>query len=134
MNAGVVGPYRRLAAASVAIPHGWLLVAALAVDQSRESSFRIFSCRRRAPFTLLLSKRLADGTLAKHAFVTLEEMLYGLLLGVGIGLAVGYAIAKLPLLENILVADHRRLSVDADRGLRAAAGHLVWIGHRPAKL
>jgi NitT/TauT family transport system permease protein len=45
---------------------------------------------------------LADGTLSKHAFVTLEEMLYGLLLGVGIGLAIGYAIAKLPLLEYIL--------------------------------
>ena len=45
---------------------------------------------------------LADGTLPKHALVTLEEMLYGLLLGVGIGLLVGYTIAKAPLLENIL--------------------------------
>ena len=45
---------------------------------------------------------LADGTLLKHTLVTLEEMLYGLLLGVGIGLATGYAIAKAPILENIL--------------------------------
>ena len=45
---------------------------------------------------------LADGTLLKHASVTLEEMFYGLLLGVGIGLVIGYAIAKAPLLENIL--------------------------------
>lgn len=45
---------------------------------------------------------LNDGTLAKHALVTLEEMLYGLLIGVGIGLAIGYAIAKAPALENIL--------------------------------
>ncbi len=45
---------------------------------------------------------LAEGTLLKHTFVTLEEMLYGLLLGVGIGLAIGYAIAKAPILENIL--------------------------------
>ncbi len=48
------------------------------------------------------SAALADGTLLKHASVTLEEMLYGLLLGVGIGLLIGYAIAKAPLLENIL--------------------------------
>lgn len=45
---------------------------------------------------------LADGSLLQHASVTLEEMLYGLLLGVGIGLLVGYAIAKAPLLENML--------------------------------
>lgn len=45
---------------------------------------------------------LADGTLPKHASVTLEEMLYGLLLGLGIGLLAGYAIGKAPLLENIL--------------------------------
>jgi len=51
---------------------------------------------------LAFVEALGDGRLSKHAFVTLEEMLYGLLLGVGIGLAVGYAIAKLPLLEYIL--------------------------------
>ena len=45
---------------------------------------------------------IADGTLPKHALVTLEEMLYGLIIGVGIGLVFGYAIAKAPLLENIL--------------------------------
>ena len=45
---------------------------------------------------------LADGTLLTHTFVTLEEMLYGLLIGVGIGLAIGYAIAKAPFLENML--------------------------------
>jgi len=45
---------------------------------------------------------LADGALVKHASVTLEEMLYGLLLGVGVGLLIGYAIAKAPLLESIL--------------------------------
>ncbi len=48
------------------------------------------------------AEALADGTLPKHAVVTLEEMLYGLLIGVGIGLAIGYAIAKAPLLEHIL--------------------------------
>ena len=51
---------------------------------------------------LALVEALADGRLPKHALVTLEAMLYGLLLGVGIGLAIGYAIAKLPLLEYIL--------------------------------
>lgn len=45
---------------------------------------------------------LADGTLAKHTMTTLGEMMYGLLLGVGIGLVLGYAIAKAPLLEYVL--------------------------------
>ena len=44
----------------------------------------------------------ADGTLPMHTLTTLGEMFYGLLLGVGIGLAFGYAIAKAPLLEHIL--------------------------------
>lgn len=48
------------------------------------------------------AEAIADGTLPKHALVTLEEMLYGLIIGVGIGLIIGYAIAKAPLLENIL--------------------------------
>ena len=48
------------------------------------------------------SDALASGLLLKHMAVTLEEMLFGLLLGVGIGLGLGYAIAKAPLLENIL--------------------------------
>lgn len=48
------------------------------------------------------SNAIAEGTLPKHASVTLEEMLYGLLIGVGIGLVIGYAIAKAPLLENVL--------------------------------
>ncbi len=45
---------------------------------------------------------LDDGSLVKHTLVTLGEMLYGLLLGVAIGLVLGYAIAKAPLLEYIL--------------------------------
>ena len=48
------------------------------------------------------TQALADGTLAKHTMTTLGEMIYGLLLGVGIGLILGYAIAKAPLLEYIL--------------------------------
>ena len=47
-------------------------------------------------------KAMAEGTLPKHALVTMEEMLYGLLIGVGVGLVIGYAIAKAPLMENIL--------------------------------
>ncbi len=49
-----------------------------------------------------LADALADGSLAKHTATTLEEMLYGLFIGVGIGLLIGYAIAKAPLLEYIL--------------------------------
>ncbi|MCY3782046.1 MAG: ABC transporter permease [Chloroflexi bacterium] len=45
---------------------------------------------------------LADGSLAKHTMTTLGEMMYGLVLGVGIGLVLGYAIAKAPLLEYVL--------------------------------
>ncbi len=48
------------------------------------------------------TRALADGSLIKHSMTTLGEMLYGLLLGVGIGLALGYAIAKAPLLEYVL--------------------------------
>lgn len=49
-----------------------------------------------------LSKALADGSLLKHAATTLEEMLVGLGIGVVFGLALGYAIAKAPLLESLL--------------------------------
>lgn len=54
-----------------------------------------------AVFTAL-ADALADGSLAKHSATTLEEMLYGLAIGLGIALALGYAIAKVPLLEYIL--------------------------------
>ncbi len=49
-----------------------------------------------------LSSALADGSLLKHAATTLEEMLVGLCIGVGFGLALGYVIAKAPLLESLL--------------------------------
>ena len=45
---------------------------------------------------------LSSGLLLKHLAVTLEEMLLGLVIGVGIGLTLGYAIAKAPLLEYVL--------------------------------
>ena len=48
------------------------------------------------------AQALADGTLARHSMTTLGEMMYGLLLGVGMGLLLGYAIAKAPLLEFVL--------------------------------
>jgi len=44
----------------------------------------------------------ADGSLLRHANTTIGEMSLGLLFGLSIGLALGYAIAKLPLLEYIL--------------------------------
>ncbi|MCY4464128.1 MAG: ABC transporter permease [Chloroflexi bacterium] len=49
-----------------------------------------------------LSNALADGSLLKHASTTLEEMLFGLCIGVSFGLALGYSIAKAPLLESLL--------------------------------
>ena len=48
------------------------------------------------------AEAVSSGLLAKHTLTTLEEMFFGLLLGVGIGLALGYLIAKVPLLEFIL--------------------------------
>lgn len=45
---------------------------------------------------------MASGMLVEHMQTTLEEMIYGLLFGVSIGLLMGYAIAKIPLLEQIL--------------------------------
>lgn len=48
------------------------------------------------------AEAVSSGLLAKHTLTTLEEMFFGLLLGIGIGLALGYLIAKVPLLEFIL--------------------------------
>lgn len=48
------------------------------------------------------SEAVSTGLLIEHMQTTLEEMLYGLLFGVSIGLLMGYAIAKIPLLEHIL--------------------------------
>lgn len=57
-----------------------------------------------APGEVLAAFRaaLADGSLARHSATTLGEMLYGLVIGIGFGLSLGYAIAKAPLLENAL--------------------------------
>ena len=43
-----------------------------------------------------------SGILYEHMQTTLEEILFGLLFGVSIGLLLGYAIAKIPLLEQVL--------------------------------
>ena len=57
------------------------------------------------------SDSIWDGTLLHHTLITLQEMFFGLLAGVGIGLAIGYAIAKAPSAGIYTVADYRRLSV-----------------------
>ena len=48
------------------------------------------------------TEAVASGMLFEHLSTTLEEMIFGLLFGVSIGLVLGYAIAKIPLLEQIL--------------------------------
>lgn len=48
------------------------------------------------------AKAMDNGTLTKHTLTTLGEMMYGLLFGIGIGLLLGYVIAKAPLLEYLL--------------------------------
>jgi len=45
---------------------------------------------------------LVDGTLWKHTSVTLQEVVFGLMIGASIGMALGYAIAKSPLLGDML--------------------------------
>lgn len=45
---------------------------------------------------------LADGTLLRHSWVTLSEMLLGLAFGLTIGAFLGYAIAHIKILEDIL--------------------------------
>lgn len=45
---------------------------------------------------------LADGTLLTHVGVTLREMLFGLAIGVVFGTLLGYLIAKIPVLDEIL--------------------------------
>jgi len=45
---------------------------------------------------------LIDGTLWKHTSVTLQEVVFGLMIGVSVGTTLGYAIAKSPLLGDML--------------------------------
>ncbi len=45
---------------------------------------------------------IANGVLLENAQTTFQEMMLGLFFGVSIGLLLGYAIAKIPLLEQIL--------------------------------
>jgi NitT/TauT family transport system permease protein len=48
------------------------------------------------------TEAISSGMLFEHMQTTLEEMVFGLLFGVSIGLVMGYAIARIPLLEQIL--------------------------------
>lgn len=48
------------------------------------------------------TEAMSSGMLMANTQTTLEEMVFGLLFGVSIGLVMGYAIAKFPLLEQIL--------------------------------
>lgn len=45
---------------------------------------------------------LQDGTLLNHTFITLKIVLIGLFIGVSVGVVLGYLIARMPLLENLL--------------------------------
>lgn len=47
-------------------------------------------------------KSINDGTLLRHSWVTLSEMLLGLAFGLSIGALLGYAIAHVKVLEDIL--------------------------------
>jgi NitT/TauT family transport system permease protein len=49
-----------------------------------------------------LAQVLADGSLLRHALVTLEEVLAGLVLGVSAATALGYILAKWPAVERLL--------------------------------
>ncbi len=49
-----------------------------------------------------LLSMLGDGTLLKHAWVTLYEVLLGLALGSVLASVIGYALAKSPLMEKML--------------------------------
>lgn len=45
---------------------------------------------------------VGDGTLRRHADITISEILMGLVLGVSVALPVGYVLAKSPTLERVL--------------------------------
>lgn len=57
-----------------------------------------------APLAVLdkFGQVLADGRLANHTATTLYEIVAGLALGVGAAVILGYLIARLPLLEDVL--------------------------------
>jgi len=49
-----------------------------------------------------LQESVADGSLIEHTMVTLHETVFGLLFGVGSAVLLGYAIARIPVLEDLL--------------------------------
>ena len=76
------------------------------------------------------SDSIGDGTLLHHTLITLQEMFFGLLAGVGIGLAIGYAIAKAPLLEYMLspiIVAFQSTPIVAYAPLL-----IIWFGSGPA--
>ncbi len=76
------------------------------------------------------SAALEDGSLARHTAVTLGEMMYGLLAGLGLGLSLGYAIAKAPLLENALAPII--VAIQSTPIVAYAPLLVIWFGTGPA--
>lgn len=70
-----------------------------------------------------------DGRLWHHTSTTLEEMLLGLLFGVGLGVILGYAIAKNPILENIL--SPLIVTLQSTPTVAYAPLLIIWFGSGP---
>lgn len=74
---------------------GWQIITTLKI-------YPEFLIPTPAQVVAAFSEVAQDGTLWKHTGVTLQEMLVGLAIGVSIGTLLGYAIARLPILEDLL--------------------------------
>jgi len=84
------------------VPFSLLLAIAIWELVARLGKFPIFIL---PPPTLVAEKfiqSLLNGTLIKHTIYTLEEVLAGLILGVGFATIFGYILAKSHILENLL--------------------------------
>jgi NitT/TauT family transport system permease protein len=90
------------------LPSGWTvpvsLLVGLVVWQALVNLWRQPAFILPAPLLVWdrFLRALADGSLARHSLVTLEEVLLGLLLGASLATTLGYLLAKSRLLERFL--------------------------------
>ncbi|HEX2620802.1 MAG TPA: ABC transporter permease, partial [Phototrophicaceae bacterium] len=72
---------------------------------------------------------LNDGRLWQHTSVTLREVMSGLVVGVSIGMTLGYLIARIPLLDDIL--SPLIVSLQSTPVVAYAPLLVIWFGSGP---
>lgn len=72
---------------------------------------------------------IRDGRLAQHTLVTLGEVMSGLVVGVFVGVGLGYLIARIPLLEDLL--SPLIVSLQSTPVVAYAPLLVIWFGSGP---